>query len=463
MSSADTLPKERRAKKKKPDPPLVMPNEREAELALLGALVLDNAGIERAAQDEDLFYYEDTQKLWSAIHSSYQKHKSCDLVGLKAELGASVEELGGVDRLAKLVDEVPNAKAWPEYLSIVLRKARQREYLRIAYDIQDGILKKDLSPDEIYALADQIKAKTTTEPTKTFPSVVDDAVVLLESIRKGGQDLLWGWDSLDRKVGGLRRKTLSVVGGKTSQGKSTLVLDVALTNAKKGKRVLISSLENPDQVPIRLAAKDSDIRLDWLSKPDMVGEEAYEKAKAALANLRRFEDRILAVGASSVQNLDQVSRAFKPDVVILDYIQRYAHRFCSGDTGTKAHEVGKAASDFADLAIRHNAAGILVSQFKRRSEEERGREPILDDLKESGDLENYADTILLLYWKWRDTNNPKVDAEQYKVVIAKNKLGPIDEAYLRIDPKTLKLAEWVDRSGPDGYSRGGGDAEAEDE
>jgi replicative DNA helicase len=94
-----------------------------------------------------------------------------------------------------------------------------------------------------------------------------------------------------------------------------------------------------------------------------------------------------------------------------------------------------------DLAIEKNCAVFCYSQFSRRTEEQRGRMPQVEDLKESGDIENYSDGIILLWWPWRDTLDSRKKPNEYKFLIRKNKTGPcLDvDSYINLD--TLKISE----------------------
>ena len=420
------------------------PHSRESELGLLGCMVLKNEIIPEVlcVLEDESFYMESTQIVFAHLKKVWERDKLVDLVMLKDSIGTELESIGGVEFLAGIVEAVPNTASWLAYTKVIARKALQREQADAARKILEAI-DEDAEEGEIYKLADTIKKAVGREEGKDIETVVQDGIHIMDEVRNTGREMSWGWEEIDRSVGGLRRKTTYVLGAKTSQGKTTVASNLVVNALNQGKRVLMCVLENPDQVSLRLAAIDSEMPLGWFLKPEQISEDNFKLAKESLKSLERWEGRLKVVGATPLPLLKSIAEKFKPDIVILDYLQKYAARYCNGKQGTKAAEVGRAASDFGDIAIDCNAAGVLLSQVSRRMEAEKGRKPALEDLKESGDIENYADVVMMLYWPWRDTRNEKKDPLLYEIDIAKNKLGPPSiSVSLKINPETLKITPW---------------------
>jgi len=392
--------------------------------------------------NEESFFMESTRLVFKHLNKVWDRDKLVDLVTLKDSIGSEIDSIGGVEFLAGLVETVPNTASWLAYTKVVNRKYVQRTQAETANKILQAI-EEDESEDEIYKLADTIKRSVGRDPGKDVQDIIKDGSDVLEGVRNTGREMSWGWEEIDRNIGGLRRKTTYVLGAKTSQGKTTVASNLVVNALNSGKKVLMCVLENPDQVSLRLAAIDGNLPLGWFLKPDQISEENFNAAKESLNDLKRWEGRLKIVGATPLPLLKSIAEKFGPDIVILDYLQKYAARYCNGKQGTKASEVGRAASDFGDIAIDCNAAGILLSQVSRRMENEKGRKPAMEDLKESGDIENYADVIMMLYWPWRDTRNEKKDPLLYEVDIAKNKLGPPQvNVSLKINPETLRITNW---------------------
>ena len=148
-------------------------------------------------------------------------------------------------------------------------------------------------------------------------------------------------------------------------------------------------------------------------------------------------DNIHISAPTTIASFGSDCRKKKPDVVILDYVQRYVECY-GGDN--KREACGKVTSDFQSLVQELGAIGVLCSQVRRRELSNNGvpRRPHLSDLKESGDLENYADAVLLLWWPWKDVlDDNDMDKGRYHIEIAKDKLGECGDLRVRFDPTTL--------------------------
>ena len=422
-------------------------HSRESEIGLIGCMVLKNEIIPNILCEltSEAFFLDSTRTIYDHIIKIWSRDKLVDLVMIKDSLGPEMDSIGGIPFLASMVETIPNTASWEAYLKVVSRKYNQRLQAEAAYGIL-GQLEENADDADIYRLADAIKRVAPDQGEKRLEEVIKEGIDLLDSNRDIGQDMALGWDEIDQHIGGLRRKTTYTIGGKTSQGKTTVMSNIVVKALNDGKRVLLSVLENPDQVPMRLASIDSNRPLGWFLKPDQVSGENFGLAKEALSNLRRWGEQLMVVGATPLPALKGIAEKFEPDIVVLDYLQKYATRYCGQGKGNKSAEVGKAASDFNDIAIDCNAAGILLSQVSRKVDMGTSRRPQIEDLKESGDIENFSDVVLLLYWPAKDSRNEKKDPLLYEIEIAKNKMGPAQiVASLKINSDTLKITDWADR------------------
>ncbi len=300
--------------------------------------------------------------------------------------------------------------------------------------------------EDIAAAADRLKGLSADEgeDAEDVMAAGERSLASLDRIRNDGIDLGFGVHDLDEVLGGLRRGNLYILGAKTSQGKTTTAINIARHNLETNKKckVLYNVFENAEQIPTRLASQVSNIPLDYYLKPHTLDEGEYETLQKSVVDLAIFGDRLRIVQNAGLQRLRAVCKKTKPDIVIVDYLQRWAHRDNMGSNDRLSHAVGKAVSDLQDVALEFNTATICLSQLSRRTEDQRNRPPVIEDLKESGDIENYADVILLLYWPWRDTLSPKYDARKYNFLVRKNKMGPCIDIPCEINLKTLKLKDW---------------------
>ena len=423
------------------------PYSRESEAGLLGAMILDNSIIPKVAAKlgPDGFVSDGHRAVYEGILKVYDEHKACDLILLAEETRDSLRDCGSTGLLASLVQDCPDAGAYESYLSICNQYLR----FRVAYFAGQELVRlsgaKGTKLSDLYTVADTVKGRASHTDTLTFQSCIEEAIRGASTLRNEGVDLFTGWGRVDAALGGLRRKTLYVVGGKTSQGKTSVCVNIARNNLTVNveRRVLYNGFENLDQFATRLAAVEYGVPLAHFTKPDACTEPEYERMVAALRGLSKWKDNIKVMNAVSVAEMRAAADEFKPDIIFLDYLQRYLHKFCPESAGRTSYQAGKLVSDLQDLAIDRNAAVFAFSQFGRRSEDSRNRRPTINDLKESGDIENTADVILNLWWPWRDALDPTLNPEEYHMEIAKNKLGRCEDMVLRIKVDTLELVEMV--------------------
>lgn len=234
-----------------------------------------------------------------------------------------------------------------------------------------------------------------------------------------------GFPVLDDTLrGGLPRGGLTIVGARPGRGKSSLLQQVIEQVARRGERALLCTpemawhevgdraLSRASRVPL------SDLRARWLTETQRsmltsarLGQDAecllYDYARQTSRDVARMARRIALGGPVSV--------------VAVDYVQFLADRPQRGEA--RYEVLGQVARRLKATARAVNAALIAGAQLKRESQ---GREPTLADLRESGDLEQDADVVLLLC-------EPQDDL--VKVLVEKNRNGPTGFCWFRWRPE----------------------------
>lgn len=421
------------------------PFSREAEAGLLGSMILDNGIIPKvvAKVPTEGLHLGEHRTVYAAIQKVYNEHKTCDLILLRDATRESIPGERGAILLSALVQDCPDASTWESYVGICAHYVKLRAAFNAGMQLVSMSRASGTDLSELYAIADAVKPVVASDDTTTFKSCIDEAIRGVSSLHDGGVDLFTGWNPMDSALGGIRRRTLYVVGGKTSQGKTSVCVNIAANNLSTdgSKRILYNGFENLDQFCTRLASVEFGVPLAHFTKPADCTPDEYQRMVDALRGLDKWRDSIKVMNGATVAQMRAVSDEFKPDIIFLDYVQRYLHKYCPESAGRTSYQAGKLVSDLQDLAIDRNAAVFAFSQFGRRAEESRNRRPTINDLKESGDIENTADVILNLWWPWRDALDPSLNPEEYHIEIAKNKLGRCEDIVLRLEVETLKLHE----------------------
>lgn len=424
-----------------------VPYSLESEQCILGYLVLHNDQIEqvKAQLEPEAFYQEAAQVTYRALCRAYGEHGSVDLVTLKEALAESeLIRIGGIGYLSTIVERLPKADSVQPYVDIVLQKYRARSAIKIAQEITEAV-SNGATNEQVITLAEKFKGPKNDSLSYDIVRCSEDALQSLEETRKTGIDLHLGMDQIDRCLAGVRRKLLYMVGGKTSHGKTTFALNLVHHNLETNKdcRILYNVFENADQLSTRLASIKTGVPLGKFLDVSKLSDTEFLECASALGKIQEYGPRFRVLANGTVNQMRSVADSCKPDIIIVDFLQRYAHRANLAADGRLSHEIGKVVSDLQDLALEKNCAVFCLSQFARRPHEYRTRPPEVEDLKESGDIENYSDAILLLYWPWRDTlDDSKHNKNSYKIRVMKNKMGPCMDFDVKIGLETLKITDW---------------------
>lgn len=290
---------------------------------------------------------------------------------------------------------------------------------------------------ELRGKLDKISGNTEGQSWEDYVGSAEHEMV---SRSEGGPELTYGLTELDAKYN-LHRGNMAIVAGATSHAKTATTLRIMLRAEERGLRSAALCFEDLRSIPWKLAAIKRQIPMEWFTRYYAQPPDHRAKASDALVDVQMMSN-IRIFGPQTLSDFEAKLKDWKPDIVILDYVQRYVE--CYYPETSKREGVGKTASDFQNIVQRYGAYGILNCQIKRRENTKGGsgppRRPFLSDLKESGDLENYADSVLLLWWPHRDRpDDESLDREDYRIEIAKDKLGPGGEVKLRFKGETMSL------------------------
>lgn len=377
-----------------------------------------------------------------------------------------VDAVQGVDGKSPVQgdDEVdhsePTRKA-DGYLRAVIEERDRRELLLVLTKVSEEIsaghkhAREAISEITSFKLKAEVKAETLSDH-------IDHSIKELKEFAEAGSEISFGIPTLDKNYS-MRRGNLLVVGAPTSHGKTAFVTSAITCRAllqadrkhaggmrKPPLRVLFNCHEDYHVYPLKLASSLFSHPLNDFVNPYRLSPDAREEVLTKLELSKGYSDRLVVTPGITIPELSKVADGFKPDVIILDYLQKHVESHF-GDS-QKREYCGKVTSEFQDLVRKHRAYGVLTSQIRRREYAKIDkasfsgvlRKPGLSDLKESGDIENYADSVMILWWPWRDLNTEQttgVDKSRYIIQVAKDKLGPGCEVECKFDGATLSFED----------------------
>jgi len=248
---------------------------------------------------------------------------------------------------------------------------------------------------------------------------------------------------LNNKIWGLKKKKLVVVGARPSMGKSSLLLQMAHSFALQGKNVFFFSFEMSKEVCVeRLFSCACEVD-NWKMTTGKIAKEA----KGAIFNAKltnfysKLEKTNFVLVESIGRNLPHLSKIttmfpFKPDVVFIDY----GNMVDTETRKTKKESIDEYIKGLRALAIHNDFCAIMAAQINRKTHDKKAKEPQLWELKDSGNLEETADMVLLLHWPyWYDREIIAVN--DYRIDIAKNRDGRTGYKKVLFYPEWSKFKE----------------------
>jgi len=415
----------------------IPPQNNEAEIAVLGSMLLDKDAINRAIEllDENSFYKLAHAKIYSAIINLYDKSKAIDIVTLIEELRnlKVLDEVGGPAYVTSITSSIPTAANIAHYARIVREKAILRKLISTAtrivsesYDnpsVVDNLLDKaERMIFEITAHKVEVKVSSIKEIIKQSIETIDNLYQRKENIT----GIATGFHDFDVMTAGLQKSDLIVIAGRPSMGKSALVSCIAEhVGVVEKKPLAFFSLEmSKEQLVQRMlcshARVDSHkVRTGFLSQSD------WPRLVNAASKLSESPIYIDDTPSSSVLELRARARRFKAQydigLIMVDYLQLMQGPSTSEN---RQQEISEISRSLKALARELSVPLIAVSQLSRAVEQRSDKRPQLSDLRESGAIEQDADLVVLLlreeYYNPTEENRGVTE-----VIIAKQRNGPV--------------------------------------
>lgn len=424
----------------------------ESEQSVIGSILMDNQTIELIdgiINFED-FYLEAHKRIFKAIIKNY-KTTAIDFITLAGLFTPEeLKNIGGKLYLSELVDNIPSAANIIHYAKIVKENSLRRKLLESAYQITELAYSSDELKDVIEKSQKSVMAINVISNGETIKSAKEVARTTFEQIetrnKKGGLvGLSTGLTDLDEVTGGLHEGDLTIIAGRPGMGKTVLADNIAHYAGMRGNASLIFSIEMPNEALMtRMLASMTKIENRNLRKGFV---HSLDWPKLVDASQRVSGSRIYFDDSPMItpQELRIRARKAKADydikLLVLDYIQLMQP---SVRGRSREQEVSEISSTLKSIARELSISVIGVSQLNRELEKRPDKRPTMSDLRESGAIEQDADTILLIYrdevYNKSEDNPEKGIAE---IGIGKNRNGQITTIKCVFSDKYQKFSDIV--------------------
>jgi len=445
------------------------PQSLEAEMSILGGILIDNDAINRVLEmltPED-FYRESHRKIFQAMMKLSDTREPCDLITMTDMLkkAGELEEIGGAAYLATLVDYVPTAANISYYCKMVKEKSTNRKLISVAteivsrgYDEQADVEELlDKAQKEIYEISEN-KSRPQYVPVQ---AVIKDAMNILKNLYDQKEHVTGvptGYVDLDHKTAGFQPGNLVIIAARPSMGKTTLALNIAqYASAESKKKVpsVIFSLEmGKEELVMRFLASIARVDFGRMRTGHFHDSDWPRLTRAAgiLHDAKIFIDDSPSI---SVLELRSKARRLKSEhdigLVIVDYLQLMRG---GANPESRQQEISEISRALKALAKELNVPVVALSQLNRELEKRADKRPMMSDLRESGAIEQDADVIMFVYREavyCEDCRKPDVTCSKghernAEIIIGKQRNGALGTIELTFIGEHTRFENRSDRS-----------------
>ena len=478
-----------------------LPQNVEAEAALLGALMIDN----RLVEDVQIrlkphhFFEPLHGRVYEAILRMTDKNMVANPVTLRPIFDAdeAMKEVGGPAYLAQLTGSGAAVIGARDFAAQIYDLALLRALVGVGRDMVEGALdtSEEVAPlaqieraeSELYRVAEEggneSKVKSFGEATRLALEQAERA------LNSGGHlsGVTTGLEGINSKIGGLHKSDLTILAGRPGMGKTSLATNMAFACAQRfvrdqedgidmaktvGAPVAFFSLEmSADQLATRILAEQSGISSENLRMGKISQQEFRHLARAAgeLSTLPLYIDDTPGLTIASLRaRARRLKRQKNIGMVVVDYLQllQGSGKGSAGDN--RVQEISEISRGLKQLAKELDLPVLALSQLSRAVEQREDKKPMLSDLRESGSIEQDADIVLFVYREdyYVAAKEPKrpMDGDDAKtfeayeqwqrdmervygmaeLIVAKQRHGATGKVKMRFDSRITKFSDPVD-------------------
>ena len=378
----------------------VPPHDLDAEMSILGSILLDPLSIAKVLQflhPED-FYRENNGQIFRAALDLFAAGEPIDNVTLASQLQTMglLDRVGGRAQLASMQSAVPTAANIEYYGRIVKEKAYKRRLISAGgniagYGYDDSIEAEDAinqAQSLVFGVADDRDQRELARLYDLLGPAMERISLQMET-GQGVVGIPTGFHDLDRMTGGFKDSDLIIVAGRPSMGKTALALNVALHSALEAKKsIAIFSLEmSKEQLTERLLTEQAQIDAQRMHR-GLLTEAEFDRVSNALGPLGEaaifIDDTPVMDELTLMLKARQAKMRHNIDMIVIDYLQ-LMHGRTRGDDN-RVQEVSSISRAMKGLARELRVPVLAISQLSRAPEQRPDKRPILSDLRESGCL-----------------------------------------------------------------------------
>jgi len=417
--------------------PQVVPHSREAEEAVIGAVLINPEAYYDVAQflKADDFYIHRHRWVWEAFTRLHERRVPIDFLTVTEELDqqGQLAEAGGPAYLTALTNNVPTSLHAEAYGRLVEQTAIRRKMLDAANQIARLAYQEEVTVETVMDDAEKaifsVSERRMTRDLQPIQQVLAEYYDRIDQLSQRPDEIYGvptGFIDLDKLLGGLQQSDLLIVAGRPGTGKTAFMLTVAKNAAQIHKKhIAIFSLEmSNEQLVQRLISQETGIDSHRLRTGKLTEDEwpLFTHAVEVLGDTKIFLDDTPSLTPLQLRTkCRRLHLEYRIDLVILDYIQLMGSGTRSEN---RVQEVSYISRNLKILARELNVPVLAAAQLSRAIEQRADKEPQLSDLRESGSLEQDADIVMFINRpEMYEKDTLKQNLAQIKV--SKHRNGPV--------------------------------------
>ena len=421
-----------------------LPNDINAEAAVLSAMMIDNFVVSKAIEllDEEHFYRTNHKIIYKTLLDLFEENIEIDIITLidRLKQNGTLEKVGGENFINELSDVVLSGANIEYHANIVQERALLRQLITTSNQIIEECYKSDQpvedivdnAEQEIFRIAERPERKTFVKIDKIIPIAIKNIEEIATS-KKSVIGVPSGFPDLDKKIGGFRPGQFVVIAARPAMGKTSLALNIAFNASMYyDKKVAIFTMEmDNEEILLRMMSSASEVSMDNMLKGYGMDEKKILRIAQVAEALSEKDIFVDDVGSNTMLDIRAKTRRLKAeikglDMLIIDYLQLMSVK---RNRENRQQEIAEISRSLKILAKEMQIPIIALSQLNRAVESRKPPIPMLADLRESGAIEQDADIVMFIY---REEEYDKETEKKgiAKIIISKNRHGATGEIEL---------------------------------
>ena len=418
-----------------------VPNNIEAEQAVIGSMFLEKHALEKACDSltPEAFYSNNNSKIFRTVKEMHENKIPIDLTTVTTELKNKniLSEVGGVEYLTEILEKTATSAHIDQYIKSVEDSALLRKLIEVSNDITSSAYEADKNVNETIDDAERrilsvVKNRRSTE-FKTIREVLNKAEQNLEFLSKTKSDVTGiptGWYDIDKLTTGLHEHQLIIIAARPAMGKTAFAENLATNVAlNTDKTVALFNMEmGAEQLANRMLSSLGQVEGNKIATGKLLNEDwkRINEAISQLSDAKLYMDDTPGVTIGEIRSKCRrlASSEEGLGLVIVDYLQLISSGANYG--GNRQQEVSDISRALKTMAMELDVPVVALAQLSRAVDARENKRPIISDLRESGSIEQDADIVAFLYRddyydKSKITDNNTSISE---FIVAKHRNGP---------------------------------------